>query len=47
VRDGLYRVTTPTLTAGFVIRAGSVVECAPILRRRIGYWLKHAMWVAP
>ena len=36
--DGLYRVETPCLCAGFVIAAGRVVRCAPILRKRMDYW---------
>jgi hypothetical protein len=43
--DGLYRVTTPTLCAGFEIRGGVVVECAPILRRKLSYWMRHAIRV--
>lgn len=47
MRDGLYRVTTPKLCAGFVVQAGHVVACAPILRRRLGYWRALAVWVGP
>jgi hypothetical protein len=36
--DGLYRVTTSYLCAGFVIKNGKVAECAPILRRKLAYW---------
>ena len=43
--DGLYRVTTPYLCAGFVLRDGQVVQCAPILRKRLGYWRTVAEWV--
>jgi hypothetical protein len=42
VADGLYQVTTPYLCAGFVVRDGRVVECAPILRRKIAYWIRQA-----
>ncbi len=38
VKDGLYQVTAPYLCAGFVVKGGKVVECAPILRKKIGYW---------
>jgi hypothetical protein len=38
IRDGLYRVTTPYLCAGFVVEGGRVIDCAPILRRRLAYW---------
>ena len=36
--DGLYRVTTKYLCAGFVIEGGRLVMCAPILRKKIIYW---------
>lgn len=36
--DGLYRVSTHYLCAGFVIRHGRVVMCAPILRGKFEYW---------
>jgi hypothetical protein len=36
--DGLYRVETSWFTAGFVIKDGSVVKCAPILRAKLYYW---------
>lgn len=36
--DGLYRVVTHYLCAGFVIEGGTVTICAPILRKRFDYW---------
>lgn len=36
--DGLYRVCTPYLCAGFVIERGRITSCAPILRKRLAYW---------
>ena len=36
--DGLYRVTTSYLCAGFVVRNGHITDCAPILRKRLKYW---------
>ena len=36
--DGLFRVTTPYLCAGFVVEGGKVTRCAPILRKRLAYW---------
>lgn len=38
VSDGLYRVTTRYLCAGFVVENGRMTMCAPILRRRLDYW---------
>lgn len=43
--DGLYRVTTSYLCAGFVVERGSVVRCAPILRKRLAYWMTVAVRV--
>jgi hypothetical protein len=40
--DGLYRVETETFVAGFVIEHGRVTRCAPILRRRLQFWIKNA-----
>jgi hypothetical protein len=40
--DGLYRVVTPYLCAGFVIEHGRVTLCAPILRKRLAYWMTIA-----
>jgi hypothetical protein len=47
VTDGVYDVTTPYLSAGFALRDGEVVWCAPILRRRLRYWMTVAVWVGP
>jgi hypothetical protein len=40
--DGVYRVTTSYLCAGFVVVDEHVVDCAPILRRRLAYWVRVA-----
>lgn len=45
MKAGLYRVTTPYLCAGFVVKNGVVTECAPILCDRIEYWKKIAVLV--
>lgn len=45
--DGLYRVVTSYLCAGFVVRDGRVVECAPVLRKRLAYWRTVARRVGP
>lgn len=44
--DGLYRVVTPYLCAGFVVENGRVARCAPILRRKMAYWATVARLVA-
>tara|TARA_Y100000310_G_scaffold302928_1_gene340776 strand:+ start:135 stop:287 length:153 start_codon:yes stop_codon:yes gene_type:complete len=41
--DGLYQITTPYLCAGFVVRDGHIVDCAPILRG--WYWKYKAVLV--
>lgn len=43
--DGLYRVSTHYLCAGFIVRDGRVVHCAPILRKRLAHWARVAEWV--
>lgn len=47
VKDGLYRVETRTICAGFVKKGPIIEPCAPILRRRLAYWLSFAKWVCP
>lgn len=42
MEDGTYQVTTPYLCAGFVVEDGRVTECAPILRKRLPHWQRHA-----
>lgn len=36
--DGLYRVTTKYLCAGFVVKDHQIIECAPILKAKLYYW---------
>lgn len=45
MKDGLYRVETPYLCAGFVLKDGEVEECAPVLRGKIGYWKTVATFI--
>ena len=45
MKDGLWRVVTPYLCAGFVIQDGRVTRCAPILRAKLDYWKTKARWV--
>lgn len=45
--DGLYCVTTRYLCADFVVHVGEVVMCAPILRKRLAYWMTTAKRVSP
>lgn len=50
--EAIYRVTTSYLCAAYVVREdllghGEVVECAPILRKRLTYWQTVAVRVEP
>ena len=40
--DGLYAIVTQDWAAGFVVERGSVTMCAPILRKRLSYWITVA-----
>lgn len=42
LKDGLYQVTTSYLCAGFVVENGQVTQCAPILRKKLMYWMTIA-----
>ena len=44
--DGLYQVTTFYLCAGFVVEGGQITACAPILKKRITYWITVARRIA-
>jgi hypothetical protein len=46
MKDGLYRVITSYLCAGFVIKDGIVVACAPILFPA-ERWFRTAKWISP
>jgi len=46
MEDGVYRVETKHFVAGFVIKDGKVVQCAPILRKKLEYWKTVAKRVA-
>lgn len=38
MKDGLYRVTTSYLCAGFEIKNGKLQNIAPILKKKFDYW---------
>lgn len=38
MKDGLYRVEYKGICAGFAVKGGKVIACAPVLRRRMAYW---------
>lgn len=46
MQDGLYRVVTSYLCAGFEVKGGRVVRCAPILRKKLAYWSSVAVRIA-
>jgi hypothetical protein len=41
--DGVWQVTTPRVCAGFVIKNGALVDCAPVLRGRI-FTMEGRIW---
>ncbi len=45
MKDGVYRVETNYLCAGFVIQAGVLVQCAPVLKKKFAYWKTVAVWI--
>jgi hypothetical protein len=42
MRDGLYRVEWRGICAGFVVEGGRVTRCAPILCRKLAWWMRCA-----
>ena len=40
--DGSYQVTTYYLCAGFVLEGGKLTMCAPILKKKLNYWMTIA-----
>jgi hypothetical protein len=46
MKDGLYRVCTHYLCAGFIVSAGRIVRMAPILAKRIHYYRTIAEHIA-
>lgn len=45
--ETIYQVTTSYLCAAYVVKDGRVVACAPILRKRLAYWMTVAVRVQP
>ena len=45
MKDGLYRVKTSYLCAGFTVKNNTVDRYAPILKRKILYWKTIAVWI--
>jgi len=45
MKDGIYQVKTKYLCAGFIVENGSITKCAPILRKKISYWITIAVWI--
>lgn len=45
MKDGLYQVTTSYLCAGFIVKNGVIIHCAPILRKKIDYWKTIAKFI--
>ena len=47
MKDGLYRVTTPIVCAGFTVRSGGLDACAPIIRTNVGFFITIAEYLGP
>lgn len=47
LRNGLWRVTRGTLCAGFVVSEGLITRYAPVLRKKLVYWITVARWLGP
>lgn len=45
--DGLYQVNKFGISAAFEIRGGKVTQCAPVLVRKLAYWMNHATRIGP
>jgi len=45
MKNGLYQVTTNYLCAGFIIKDGKIIHCAPILWNKIEYWKTIAKFI--
>ena len=46
-KDGVYQVHRHEVTAGFSIKDGKVVNCAPVLCKKFSYWQQCAVWIGP
>lgn len=46
MKDGVYQVTTRYCCAGFVVKDGKVILCAPILRNKFDYFKTIAILVS-
>lgn len=42
MKDGLYQVTYRNICAGFVIKNGEIIDCAPILKKNFWFLVKFA-----
>lgn len=42
LQDGLYQVYWRGICAGFEIKGGEVVACAPVLRRKLNFFMSIA-----
>lgn len=44
--DGAYQVTTKYLCAGFIVKDSKIIECAPILYKKLKYWMTIAVKIS-
>jgi hypothetical protein len=45
LQDGVYQVTRSYFCAGFVVRDGFIILVAPILRKKLSFWITQAVRV--
>jgi hypothetical protein len=45
MKNGLYIVDRGNIYGAFVVRDGKVAQCAPILRKNIGFYMQIAQYV--
>jgi hypothetical protein len=45
MKNGLYLVDRGSIYGAFVVRDGQVQNCAPILRKNLGFYMKIARYI--
>ena len=46
MQDGIYQVDKYTICAGFVVKGGVVLVCAPVLQKKFTFWTQFARRIA-
>jgi hypothetical protein len=45
MKDGVYQVITNYFCAAFIVRNGKIHDAAPILWKKINYWITKAKFI--